>query len=168
MTTHEIEMEADAVLAEVRRLLLQATYGFLATVRDGRPVARLCEHLAVDDDLTTWVGTSRTSRKVEEIAAHPEVLYATEDRGDLGYAAVTGRATVDASPERARALWRPHLVRFFPAGPDGPDADFILVRIDVDRAETMSFGAGLHPEPLGLRSVHLERGADRWRIADAT
>ena len=147
--------------AVAHRLLTQATYGFLVTERAGDvPAARLTEHLAVEDDLTIWIGTSPTSRKAAEILANPGVTYAVEDREGLGYVTAMGAGSLDTSPERRRALWRPHLERFFPGGPLGDD--FVLVRIDPVRIELMSFAAGIHPDPLGLSSAALVRRQDGW------
>lgn len=154
----------ESTLIEARRLLTQATYGFLGTTRSGLPASRLCEHLAVDDDLTIWIGTSRSSRKVTEIDADPAVVYAVEDRAGLGYIATMGRAALDTTPEQCAALWRPHLLRFFPDGPNGDD--FTLLRIVVHQVELMSFAAGLHPEPLGLRSVTITKEGHTWTPPD--
>jgi general stress protein 26 len=156
----------DATLDEARRLLRQARFGFLATTGEGGPSVRLTEHLAVDDDLTVWVGTSPTSRKATQLAAHPTATYAVEDREGLGYVAVTGAATFDRDPERCTALWRPHLAAYFPGGPAG--GGFALLRLAPTRAEVMSFGHGIHPDPLGLTAATLVRTPTGWSPAQPT
>ena len=156
----------DATLDEARRLLRQARFGFLATTSAAGPAVRLAEHLAVDDDLTVWVGTSPTSRKAAQLAADPVATYAVEDREQLGYVAVTGPATFDHDPERGAALWRPHLARYFPGGPTG--GGFALLRLAPTRAEVMSFGRGIHPDPLGLTAATLTRTPTGWSPARPT
>jgi general stress protein 26 len=145
-----------AVRAEARRILSLAPYGFVITTRAGVPAARLTEHLAIDDDMTVWIGTSPSSRKAAEITDDPAVVYAVESRDTLSYVSLTGRASIDDSPQRRRRLWRPHLEWFFPAGPDG--GDFVLVRVAVERIELMSFSAGIHPGPYGLAPAILQPG----------
>lgn len=155
MSDHTTTTDDNGMRAEAHRMLTQTTYGFLVTIRAGVPAARLTEHLAVDDDLTLWIGTSPASRKAAEIAANPATAYTVEDRDALGYVSAMGRASIDTSLERRRELWRPHLERFFPSGPEGDD--FVLVRVATERVELMSFGAGIHPDPLGLASATLVR-----------
>jgi general stress protein 26 len=112
---------------------------------------RLVQHLQVEDDATVWIGTSPRSRKVSEIRRNGAVTYAVEDREAFAYVALRGSAELVGDDRLRRALWEPGLQAFFPGGPGGDD--FILVRITAVHLEVMSFSAGVHPEPYGLRAA---------------
>ena len=164
----------DATLTEARRILRSSPYGFLVTTPGEHPgpgttpAVRLVEPLAVDDDLTVWVGVSPSSRKADHVRVHPDVALAVEDRPSLAYATVSGPASLEDDLDRRRTLWRPHLAPFFPGGPEGDL--FALLRVAATRVELMSFTAGVHPAPYGLAAATLVRdgAAGAWAPARPT
>ena len=52
------------------------------------------------------------------------------DPRDEDFASISGTARVVHDPARMRALWIPHLKRWFPQGLEHPDLALLEVRID--------------------------------------
>ncbi len=161
------DADADAVVALAHAVLRASPYGFLATTGpDAAPRVRLVQHLAVDDDLRVWVGTSPRSRKAADVAARAEaVAYACEDRDAFAYVSLRGEARLVEDLDERVARWTPGLETFFPGGPRGDD--FVLVSLAVDRVELMSFAAGVHPDPYGLVPAVAVRSGDGWVLEPA-
>lgn len=130
-------------------------YGFFGTPSPGSgPSVRLVQPLRIDDDATIWFVTGPTTRKAGEITAGGGVAsYAVEQRDCFAYACVRGRAAATADAALAAELWDPGLDVFFPHGPTGQDVVVVCLRADV--VEFMSFAAGVHPEPFGLRAARV-------------
>jgi general stress protein 26 len=101
----------------MRRCCLHA---YLATCDGDRPCVRLVSPI-VEDDLTLWVTTYRSSRKVTQILANPRVCLAfvEQPRGDSA-AVVEGEARVVDDPAERGRVWglAPFdLGEHFPGGP---------------------------------------------------
>ena len=149
------------LLANVLRLLRRTPYGFLVShADDGGVSARLVQHLAVEDDGRTWIGTSPRSRKAREIDMNPEVAYACEDRTSFAYASLVGQARLVDDDDQRVACWSDGLATFFPDGPTGDD--FVLVEVVPRRIEVMDFARAVHPEPFGLAPAVLVRRGHGW------
>lgn len=133
------------------RTLRSYPYGFLVTTGESCPSVRLVQHLRVDDDATVWIGTSPRSRKAQEVADSPRVVYAVEDRPRFAYASLTATVNVVTDHALRCSLWEPGLQAFFPDGPDGDD--FVLLRLAPVEIELMSFAEGVHPAPYGLKAA---------------
>jgi len=158
-------LEADDLLKIVRATLRDHTFGFLSTLGRDRVHTRLVEHLAVDDDLGVWLGTSPRSRKVAQVAARPEVTYAVEDREGVGAVTLQARTRIVIGERERTARWRDDLAPFFPGGPRGDD--FVLLALRPYRVEVMSFAQGVHPEPYGLVPAVAAWDGEGWRIVPA-
>jgi general stress protein 26 len=154
-------VDGSDLLANVLSLLRRTPYGFLIShAGDGGVSARLVQHLAVEDDGRTWIGTSPRSRKVQEIDMNPEVAYACEDRTSFAYVSLVGRARLVDDDDQRVARWNDGLATFFPDGPTG--GDFVLVEVVPRRIEIMDFARAVHPEPLGLVPAVLVRRGHGW------
>lgn len=136
-------------------ILAASKYGFLTTVVDGHPHTRLVQHTNVDADGTVWIGTSPKSRKATDIALHPEVTYAVEDRATLAYSCLYATADIVDDLDERKARWVKGFEMFFPDGPEGDD--FILLRLRPTALEVMDFTRGIHPDPFGLLPARTER-----------
>ncbi|NNH74277.1 pyridoxamine 5'-phosphate oxidase family protein [Nocardia uniformis] len=132
-------------------------YGFLTTLADGHPHTRLVQTMSVDADATVWIGTSPKSRKALDIALHPEVTYAVEDRVGLSYACLYAAAEIIDDPAELNAKWMREFEMFFPDGPTG--GDFILLRLRPTAVEVLDFTREIHPAPFGLVPARAERTA---------
>ena len=95
-----------------------------------RPVAPI-----VEDDLSLWVATHCSSRKVEQIRANPRIaLSFVEYPGGDKVAIVTGEAQPIGDLDQKKRVWEIapfDLSKFFPDGPGS--LDFCLFKIRVQK-----------------------------------
>ncbi|GHG48094.1 pyridoxamine 5'-phosphate oxidase family protein [Streptomyces griseocarneus] len=162
MTT---DQSAASLFAAALRLARTNPNGFLTTHDGRRPRTRLVEHVAVDDDGTVWIGTSPRSRKAADVAAHPEVTYAVEDRAAQAYVVLQGEAVLEDGLPLRLAHWKDDFEAFFPGGPEGDD--YVLLRLRPHRVELMDFTRRIHPAPFGLVPAVVERDGAGWRAVPA-
>lgn len=107
----------------------------LATVEGDEPRLRPVTAI-VEDDLSIWIATYSTSRKVRQLGKNPNVCLAFVEHPDGNKAAfVLGRAVTETSPEQRRRVWKlaSDLTQYFPDGPDS--ADYCLLRIKPQQIE---------------------------------
>jgi general stress protein 26 len=102
----------------------------LATCDGDQPMVRaVAPH--VGDDLTIWVATFASSRKVSQIGANPKVSVAFLDpSGDVRTATAIGDATIVDDPDERKRRWGLFgydLSGFFPEGPDSKE--YCLLKI---------------------------------------
>jgi general stress protein 26 len=153
------------IISAARGALDSHPFGFLATIASsGSPSLRLVQHLGVDYDMTLWIGTSRRSRKAQEIGSGARVGYAVENRGSIGYVTVAGQAGIVEDDEARLAKWIPGLKSFFPGGATGDD--FVLIRLRADTVELMDFTLAIHPDPYGLRPALVMFDGTEWTVRD--
>jgi len=106
---------------------------------DGYPRSR--PMLVVErDGPVLWFVTSRSSRKVAQIAARPEVTVLFVDSVRFNYASVHGRAAIVSDPDRGRRLWRDEWRDDWPDGPDDPD--YALLRVGGVRGDYVRGATG--------------------------
>lgn len=111
-------------------------HAYFATNQDDQPFVRPVSPI-VEDDMTIWVTTFATSRKVDHIRRNPKVCLAfvEQPRGDKA-AIVFGEACVVPDVEKKKMVWR--LARFDLSQhfPDGPESrEFCLLRVIPKRVE---------------------------------
>lgn len=82
---------------------------------------------------TLWFLTDRSSGKVDELVANPEVLLTYADPGKNRFVVVTGTADTERNPEKAKELWNIHAKGWWPGGPEDPN--LALIRVDATSAE---------------------------------
>jgi nucleoside-triphosphatase THEP1 len=103
-------------------------YPLLVTVAaDGFPQSRPMT-LVARDEHTLWFPTSRTSRKIGQIAAHAEVTVLFVDSDRYNYASFHGVASIDDDRARACQVWRAEWRDDWPQGVDDPS--YALLRVD--------------------------------------
>jgi len=97
-----------------------------------RPVAPI-----VEDDLSVWVATHCSSRKVQHIRANPRISLAfMEHPGGDKVAIAIGEAEIVDDLNAKKRVWKIatfDLSRFFPQGPGSPE--FCLLRIKIKKIE---------------------------------
>ena len=94
-----------------------------------RPMAtRKCEP---NGDL--WFFTKKTSRKVEEIGADPQVLVTFADPKKQHFVSISGRSEVVSDRARVKAMWSEIYRTWFPGGPE--DENVVLIRVEAEQAE---------------------------------
>src|SRR5512145_325467 len=119
-------------LARLAALVRQMKVGMLTTIEaDGSLRSRPLETVEVDSQGRLWFFTEAGSPKAAraEAGGH-QVSLSYADPRDEDFASISGTARVVHDPERMRALWIPHLKRWFPQGLEHPDLALLEIRID--------------------------------------
>lgn len=105
-------------------------HAYLATSHDDQPFVRPVSPI-IEDDMTIWVTTFSTSRKVNHIGGNPKICLAFVEQptGDKAVF-VFGDACIVADSENKKRVWQ--LARFdlsqhFPSGPESKE--FYLLKI---------------------------------------
>ena len=108
----------------------------LATVtEDGKPWVRYVSPTLIDPDLTIWVATFASSRKVAQIRNNPQVhltMGMTELAPEGTYLQVQTSARVIQDPAEKKRNWDDHLSAFF-SGPEDPN--YVLLKLEPYRIE---------------------------------
>jgi general stress protein 26 len=105
-------------------------HAYLATSYDTQPFVRPVSPI-VEDDLTIWVTTFSTSRKISHIRQNPRICLAFVEQpsGDKA-AVVLGEATIVPDLEKKRRVWQLAPFDLSQHFPDGPESkEFCLLRI---------------------------------------
>ncbi len=118
-------------------------YANLATSDGDQPRVRIVSPV-VEDDMSIWVTTRSTSRKVKQLRGNPKICLAFVEppEGDKSVT-VIGEARIVPDPDKRRRVWKLapfDLYEHFPGGPDSDD--FCLVKIAVRKIEWREVGTG--------------------------
>lgn len=147
----------ETLLQVARETMLAARIATLVTLdTTGHPQARVVDAFAPDADMVVRVGTSRRTRKVDEIRRDPRVTLSYFDPASSGYVTLRGIATLTADPAEAARWWKPEWEAFYPAGRE----DYLLIVITPERLEVVSEGRGVVGDPETWRppTVVFDRG----------
>ena len=111
-------------------------HAYLATIHEDQPFVRPVSAI-VEDDMTIWVTTLSTSRKVSHICNNSKICLAfvEQPQGDKA-AFVFGEAKIVSEMEKKKKVWqlaRFDLSRHFPKGPESEE--FCLLKIVPKRIE---------------------------------
>ena len=162
--------DADIVryLAAARETIAEVPICWLATRSlDGGTNARAVSTSAGPPGSDEWCRrflVRRSSRKVAELRAAPQVTLAFQNASGDRYIALGGRASIIEDTREMRTLWPSEFDARFPPG--FADANMIVIRVDVDRIEVHA--RGLTPEPFGHGRTLLERQVSgSWRFIPA-
>ena len=117
-------------------------HAYLATSDYGQPVVRSVSPI-VEDNLSIWVTTFCSSRKVKQIQNNPNVIVYYFDSEGLSYVALAGRARLVNDPEKKAHYWKEGWERFYP----NVDEDYILITVTPERLELFSFEYDIMGEP---------------------
>jgi general stress protein 26 len=116
----------------------------LATSDGDQPRVRTVSPI-VEDDMSIWVTTRSTSRKVKQLRENPKICLAFVEppEGDKS-ATVIGEAEIIPDLEKKRRVWKLapfDLYQHFPGGPDSDD--FCVLKIVIKRIEWREIGTGV-------------------------
>jgi len=118
-------------------------HAYLSTCDGDQPRGRIVSPI-VEDDMSIWVTTRSTSRKVRQLRENPKICLAFVKLPDGDKAAtVTGEARIIPDIERKKRVWKLanfNLYEYFPNGPDSDD--FCLLKIVIKRIEWREIGIG--------------------------
>jgi general stress protein 26 len=125
-------------------------FAMLTTVDEtGAFVSRPMAQQDTDFDGNLWFLSSRDSRKVAHISAHPRVGVALTSR-DV-WISVDGTAEVLEDAHKAAELWSPQMEGWFPQGPQDPSV--VVVKVTGESAEYWDTPGGLVASVLSLVKV---------------
>lgn len=122
-----LSSERQRIVAIMRENCLHA---YLATSVDAQPFVRPVSPI-VEDDMTIWVTTFSTSRKIGHIIQNPRICLAfvEQPQGDKA-AVVFGEALQVSDLEKKKSVWRLAPFDLSQHFPDGPKSnDFCLLKI---------------------------------------
>jgi general stress protein 26 len=111
-------------------------HAYLATCDSEQPRVRPVSPI-IEDDMSVWITTFCTSRKVKQIQKNPKICLAfiEQPRGDRS-AIVIGEAEMIADLEEKKRVWKLatfDLSQFFPNGPESDE--FCLLKIVINKIE---------------------------------
>ena len=118
-------------------------YANLATCDGDQPRVRIVSPV-IEDDMSIWVTTRSTSRKVKQLRENPKICLAFVEppEGDKSVT-VIGEAQIVPDLDKRRGVWKLapfDLYEHFPGGPDSDD--FCLLKIVVKKIEWREVGTG--------------------------
>ena len=159
------ETEILRFLGGARETIAAVRIAWLATCsREGGTNARAVDTFAGPPGSDEWTRrflVRRTSRKIGELRAAPQVTLAFQHSSGDRYVALGGRATFNEDREQMRSLWPREMDKYFPPG--FADANMVVIQVEVDRIEVHV--RGLTPEPFGTGRTLLERrSAGAWHF----
>ena len=154
------QLSALDVVAAARRIIDSCELCFLATQGAAAPHLRVMQQFDTDSDLTTWLGTSRTTRKATDIVTHPRVTVGFQGADGASYVALTGTARLIDDPQVRHRYWRPEWAAFFPGAPEG--GDYVVVAITAERMEVADFPNQIAPPPYGVAAAVVTRVGESW------
>jgi general stress protein 26 len=118
-------------------------YANLATSDGDQPRVRIVSPI-VEDDMSIWITTRSTSRKVKQLRENPKICLAFVEPPDGDKAAtVIGEALRIPDKQKKRRVWKLAPFDLYEHFPDGPDSDdFCLLKVTVRRIEWREVGTG--------------------------
>lgn len=132
--------ERDTLINVARELIAEARYCALITLDStGHCHARAMEPFPPEDDMTIWFGTTRNSRKVQEIRNDPRVtLYYADCLGN-GYLTIIGNAQIVDDQEEKTRRWNQNWESFYP----DREKDYILINVAPEQLDLLSMKHGI-------------------------
>jgi len=115
----------------------------LATCDGDQPRVRTVSPV-VENDMSIWITTRSTSRKVKQLRENPKICLAFVEppEGDRAVT-VIGEARIIPDLEKRRRIWKLAPFDLYEHFPDGPDSDdFCLLKIMANRIEWREVGTG--------------------------
>ena len=118
-------------------------YANLATSDGDQPRVRIVSPV-VENDMSIWITTRSTSRKVKQLRENPKICLAFVEPPD-GDKAVTvmGEAQIIPDIQKKRRVWKLAPFDLYKHFPDGPDSnDFCVLKVIIKRIEWREIGTG--------------------------
>ncbi|MGD2065064.1 MAG: pyridoxamine 5'-phosphate oxidase family protein [Dehalococcoidia bacterium] len=116
-------------------------FASLSTSDGDQPRVRTVSPI-IEDDMSIWVTTRSTSRKVKQLRENPKICLAFVEppEGDKA-AAVIGEAQIIPDIEKKERVWKLAPFDLYEHFPDGPDSsDFCLLKIIPEKIEWRDSG----------------------------
>lgn len=135
----------DSLLNKARTIVDSAKCRILITVdENGQPHAREMSPFAPEKDWAIWLGTTRGSRKTNQIKHNPNVVVYYYDTKGMSYVSVSGKARLNDSPDLKAKYWVDSWKIFYP----DRDKNYILIEVIPEKLEVCSFMYKLFWDPV--------------------
>jgi len=111
-------------------------YASLATCDGDQPRVRTVSPI-VEDDMSIWVTTRSTSRKVKQLRENPKIClsFVEQPNGDKA-SIVIGEARIIPDIEKKKRVWKLAPFDLYEHFPNGPESDdFCILKIAIKRIE---------------------------------
>lgn len=143
------------LLEAAREVMVAARYCTLVTLdRSGHPRARVMDPFPPEEDLTVWMGTNRSTRKVAELEADPRATLSCFDPGGVGYVTLLGEASLVDDPAERESRFKPEWREFYEDEYRG--ADYVLIRFEPRRLEIVSLAHSIASGPRAWKPAVVE------------
>ena len=160
---HTTDLTVTNCLNAIRTTVRNTPYCFFISHGQGEWAStRLVEPIADLDLFVFWIGTNPRLRKVAEIKTNPKVTLAFGNSRENANVIVYGNAVVVTDVALRQKYWKPRWRLFFPEGPRS--AEYVLIRVEAQRLEVMSFRRNVIAEPFGLRPMVLLNTEGQWLV----
>src|SRR4030043_1104138 len=118
-------------------------HAYLSTCDGDQARGRIVSPI-VEDDMSIWVTTRSTSRKVKQLRENPKLCLAFVEPPDGDRAAIViGEALIIPDIEKKKRVWSLAPFDLYEHFPDGPGSDdFCLLKIVIKRIEWRDSGMG--------------------------
>lgn len=115
------------ILAEATALIARVRYAALITVDEqGQPRSRVVDAFAPEDDLTIWIATRPSTRKVAQIRTNPSVTLYYWDPDRKSYLSIMGQGeVVEDIPIKQRMRREVDSASLYPDFP----RDYVLLKV---------------------------------------
>lgn len=134
------------ILAAAAELIQAARYCTFVTVdEEGQPRARVVDPFPPEPDMTVWMATKASTRKVGQLRKNPRATLLCFDAARKGYVTLLGTATpIEDAAEKA-TRWKPEWKAFY--DDENRGSDYLLIRMKPSRLEILSPAQGLDNDP---------------------
>lgn len=123
-----------------REIMISAGNCALITLDDaGRSRARSMDPFIPESDLTVWFGTTKKSRKVNQIRNDPRVSLYYYDNDASGYVMIQGVAQLVDDPGEKEKRWKTKWEAYYP----NKTEDYILIKVSPEWFEVVSYAHGV-------------------------
>jgi general stress protein 26 len=119
--------------------------GFITIGEDGMPNCRAMMTQEAEPDMDLWFATRMDSQKVDELRKNPKVGLYYYNQQDWSYVSIGGTVEVIQDRERFKRYWKDSWRRWFPKGPDDPEAVLLKVNAEVVTYEDGDEPVTFHP-----------------------
>jgi general stress protein 26 len=135
-----IAPDRELLLSSAREIIASDPFMTLITVDEaGRARARTVEHSPPDEDMTIWISTIPSTRKLDQIQQNPKVTLYFDGPGDTSYVTIMGVASIHSDRDTAMSkTWRDPTARarFWPDFPK----NYVLIRVKPSWIEVVADG----------------------------
>lgn len=121
------------------------------SVSDSLPYARVMDPIDPDENFVIWLATNPGSRKVQQLAANPNVVLHYVDKNSNGYVSLYGKAELVKDGAQMEIRWKPEWDRFY----RDKATDCVLIKVQPIRLEIIDYKHGISGDPVSWQPTTL-------------